>query len=438
MFALSRQDDEYVNRPGGRDGGTGLWALLLAIILLMSGFMVWASVFELEEVTRASGRVVPSSQVQSVQAPEGGVVSVISVREGDVVEPGQVLFQIDDTGVQSSLGELRQRLQALSAELVRLRAEADSSEKIEFPDNHGWNPRVVAAEQAIFATRQQQLSLELDVLRDRLAQRQADARELVAQQERLLSVVAPLRQEVRISEELFADGTFSEIEILRLRGELARVEGDIVVLAAQQDRAEAGVAELETQISSAQSSYELTAKERISVVLADLAVVEESLIAARDRVSRTALRAPVRGTINRVNITNVGGVVQSGTVLAEIVPLDDSLLVEAQVSPKDVAFVRVGAPASVKITAYDYLRYGDLSARVERIGADALLTEDGGSFFQVMLRTDDTSLKDENGEELSISSGMIASVDIQSGQKTVLEYLIQPVLRAQHEALRER
>lgn len=438
MFALSRQDDEYVNRPGGRDGGTGLWALLLAIILLMSGFMVWASVFELEEVTRASGRVVPSSQVQSVQAPEGGVVSVISVREGDVVEPGQVLFQIDDTGVQSSLGELRQRLQALSAELVRLRAEADSSEKIEFPDNHGWNPRVVAAEQAIFATRQQQLSLELDVLRDRLAQRQADARELVAQQERLLSVVAPLRQEVRISEELFADGTFSEIEILRLRGELARVEGDIVVLAAQQDRAEAGVAEIETQISSAQSSYELTAKERISVVLADLAVVEESLIAARDRVSRTALRAPVRGTINRVNITNVGGVVQSGTVLAEIVPLDDSLLVEAQVSPKDVAFVRVGAPASVKITAYDYLRYGDLSARVERIGADALLTEDGGSFFQVMLRTDDTSLKDENGEELSISSGMIASVDIQSGQKTVLEYLIQPVLRAQHEALRER
>ena len=438
MFALSRQDDEYVNRPGGRDGGTGLWALLLAIILLMSGFMVWASVFELEEVTRASGRVVPSSQVQSVQAPEGGVVSVISVREGDVVEPGQVLFQIDDTGVQSSLGELRQRLQALSAELVRLRAEADSSEKIEFPDNHGWNPRVVAAEQAIFATRQQQLSLELDVLRDRLAQRQADVRELVAQQERLLSVVAPLRQEVRISEELFADGTFSEIEILRLRGELARVEGDIVVLAAQQDRAEAGVAEIETQISSAQSSYELTAKERISVVLADLAVVEESLIAARDRVSRTALRAPVRGTINRVNITNVGGVVQSGTVLAEIVPLDDSLLVEAQVSPKDVAFVRVGAPASVKITAYDYLRYGDLSARVERIGADALLTEDGGSFFQVMLRTDDTSLKDENGEELSISSGMIASVDIQSGQKTVLEYLIQPVLRAQHEALRER
>lgn len=294
MFALSRQDDEYVNRPGGRDSGSGLCVLLMAIILLMAGFLVWASFFELEEVTRALGRVVPSSQVQSVQAPEGGVVSVISVREGDVVEPGQVLFPIDDTGVQSSLGELRQRLQALLAELVRLNAEADSSEKLEFPDDHGWNSRVVAAEQAVFATRRQQLSLELDELRDRLAQRQAEVRELVAQQERLMAVVASLRQEVKISEELFADGTFSEIEILRLRGELARVEGDIVVLAAQQDRAQAGVAEIETQTSSARSAYELTAKERISVVLADLAIVEESLIAARDRVSRTGMWAQAR------------------------------------------------------------------------------------------------------------------------------------------------
>jgi adhesin transport system membrane fusion protein len=326
----------------------------------------------------------------------------------------------------------------LSAELIRLRAEAASSDSLEFPQDLGLNPRVVAAERAIFDTRRKQLQLELDVLRDRLAQREAEARELTAQQARLLSVVEPLRREVEISEGLFRGGTFSEIEILRLRGDLARTEGDILVLSATQERAASSIAEIETQIASAQSAYELTAQERISVVLAELSVVEESLIAAEDRVLRTALRAPVRGTINRVNVTNVGSVVQSGTVLADIVPLDDSLLVEAQVSPRDVAFVRVGAPASVKITAYDYLRYGDLPARVERIGADALLTEDGSSFFQVMLRTDSTFLQDENGSDLAISAGMIASIDIQSGQKTVLEYLVQPVLRAQHEALRER
>lgn len=438
MFSLNRKDEEFINRPGGRDTDGGLWVLLLTVIALMVGFVVWASYFEIEEVTRASGRVVPSSQVQSVQAPEGGIVSEIAVREGDVVEPGQILFQIDDTSVQSSLGELEQRFQALSAELIRLRAEALSADRLEFPDTHGLNPRVVAAEEAIFETRRKQLSLELTVLRDRLAQREAEANELTAQQTSLAAVVDPLRREVEISEGLYKDGTFSEIEILRLRGDLARIEGDILILGATQERARAGIAEIETQIASAKSAYELAAQERISVVLGDLSVVEESLIAAKERVSRTALRAPVRGTINRISVTNVGGVVQPATKLAEIVPLDDSLLVEAQVSPRDVAFVRVGAPASVKITAYDYLRYGDLSARVERIGADALELQDGGSFFRVMLRTDDTALKDGSGADLAISPGMIASVDIQSGQKTVLEYLIQPVLRAQHEALRER
>lgn len=438
MFSLGRTDEEYVNRPGGQETNSGLWVLLLTVIALMAGFVAWAAFFELEEVTRATGRVVPSSQVQSVQAPEAGVVSAITVREGEIVEPGQVLFKIDDTGVQSSLGELRQRFQTLSAELIRLRAEAVSADTLDFPADDGLNARAVAAEKAIFATRRKQLALELNVLRDRLAQRQAEARELSAQRTRLLAVVEPLRREVEISEQLYSQGTYSEIEILRLRGDLAKTEGDILVLSATQERSEASVAEIETQIASAQSAYELTALERISVVLGDMSVVEETLIAARDRVSRTALRAPVRGTINRVNITNVGGVVQAGTVLAEIVPLDDSLLVEARVSPRDVAFVRVGAPASIKITAYDYLRYGDLPARVERIGADALQTEEGGSFFQVMLRTDNMSLSDENGTEHAISAGMIASVDIQSGQKTVLEYLIQPVLRAQHEALRER
>ena len=438
MFTLGRKDEEYINRPGGKDADGGLWILLLTVIGLMAGSVIWASLFEIEEVTRASGRVVPSSQVQSVQAPDGGIVSLIAVREGDVVDPDQILFQIDDTSVQSSLGELRQRFQALSAELIRLRAEAISSDVLEFPDGHGLNPRVVAAEEAIFETRRKQLSLELNVLRDRLAQRRAEANELTAQRARLQAVVEPLRREVEISEGLFNEGTFSEVEILRLRGDLAKIDGDILVLDATQERAKAGIAEIETQMASAQSAYELAAQERISIVLGDLSVVEESLIAARDRVSRTALRAPVRGTINRISVTNVGGVVQPGTILAEIVPLDDSLLVEAQVSPRDVAFVRVGAPASVKITAYDYLRYGDLSARVERIGADALQQQDGGSFFQVMLRTEDTALKDETGADLAISAGMIASVDIQSGQKTVLEYLIQPVLRAQHEALRER
>ena len=437
MFTMNTVDEEFVNRPGGRDAGRGIWALLVAAIAVIVGFVLWASIYEIEEVTRASGRVVPSSQVQSVQTAEGGVVSVIAVSEGDVVEAGQILFQIDDTSVQSSLGELDQRFQALSAELVRLRAEAAGAETLSFPEGHALNDGAVAAETAIFRARKAQLALELSLLGNVIAQREAEHAEAVAKQARLEAVAMPLRREVELAEGLFRDGAFSEIEILRLRGRLAEVEGDLAVARASETRILAGIDEIVTQIEAARSSYSLIAQERMAEVLGNLAIVEESLRAARARVSRTALRAPVRGTINRVNVTNVGGVVQPGMALAEIVPLDDTLLIEAEVKPRDVAFVRVDAPASVKITAYDYLRYGDLSARVERIGADALQTQDGEPYFQVMLRTADNTLEGDDGV-LSISPGMIASIDIQSGRKTVLEYLVQPVVRAQHEALRER
>ncbi|MDU8946658.1 HlyD family type I secretion periplasmic adaptor subunit [Ovoidimarina sediminis] len=437
MFTMNSVDEEFVNRPGGRDAGRGIWMLLVAAIAVIAGFIGWAAIYEIEEVTRATGRVVPSSQVQSVQTAEGGIVSVIAVAEGDVVEAGQVMFQIDDTSVQSSLGELEQRFQALTAERARLEAEAVKAKALSFPEGVPLNASVVAAETAIFASRKAQLELELNVLRNVLSQREAELAELIATRERLEAVAQPLRREVEISEGLFRDGAFSEIEILRLRGDLARVEGDLTVSRASEGRILAGIEEIRTQMEAARASYSLTAQERMADVIGDLAIVEESLRAARARVSRTALRAPVRGTINRVHVTNVGGVVQPGMALAEIVPLDDTLLIEAEVRPRDVAFVRVDAAASVKITAYDYLRYGDLPARVERIGADALQTTDGEPYFQVMLRTDTNTLSGEDGT-LSISPGMIASIDIQSGRKTVLEYLVQPVVRAQHEALRER
>ncbi|MDA5558988.1 HlyD family type I secretion periplasmic adaptor subunit [Shimia sp. MMG029] len=437
MFSQRLEDDAFVNRPGGQDAGRGLWVLLLLVMAVLLGFVVWAATFEIEEVTRASGRVVPSSQVQTVQAPEGGIVAAIHVGEGDVVAPDQVLFEIDDTTVQANLGELEQREQALATELIRLRAEAERADALVFPDTRVWNPRLVAAERAIFDTRRSQLALELSALADRLLQREAELVELTAQRARLEAMADPLRREVEISEGLFASGSVPEIEILRLRGQLAQIEGDITVSEATELRVRASIAETEKQIESAQSSYGLTARERISIVLGDLAVVEESLRAARERVSRTDLRAPVRGTVNRISVSNVGSVVQPAVILAEIVPLDDSLLIEAEVSPRDLAFVRVGADASVKITAYDYLRYGDLPAHVERIGADALTNADGVPYFQVMLRTERTALKSAD-RPLEISPGMVASIDIQSGRKTVLDYLIRPVLRAQHEALRER
>ncbi|WP_425046065.1 HlyD family type I secretion periplasmic adaptor subunit [Primorskyibacter sp. S87] len=437
MFLMRGGDEEYVNRPGGKDAGAGLWALLLVILMLFFGVGFWAAIYEIEEVTRASGRVVPSSQLQSVQSAEGGIIAAIEVHEGDVVDAGQVLFEIDDTGAQSRLGELEQRQHSLGAQLTRLRAEAAGAEEIVFPHNSEIQPRLIEAETAVFQTRKKQLELELEVLNQRQMQKQAELAELSAKQNRMEAVAEPLRRELEIMKELFQQGTSPEIAVLRLQSKLAETEGDLAIAHATKDRLRAGIEEIDAQIVSARSSYGLTAREGISKALAELSVVEESLTAARDRVSRMELRSPALGTVNRVNLTNVGSVVQPGMVLAEIVPLDDSLLIEAQVRPRDVAFVRVGAEASVKITAFDYLRYGDLPAVVERIGADALQDGEGTPYFQVMLRTEQSALgSDDNA--FQISPGMIASVDIQSGQKTVLEYLIQPVLRAQHEALRER
>ena len=226
MFSLRTVDEEYVNRPGGQDAGSGLWFLIFCVLGLMFGFILWAAVYEIEEVTRATGRVVPSSQVQMVQTLDGGVVSAIDAAEGDQVEPGQVLFQIDDTDVQSSLGELEQRHQALSAELVRLRAEAAGAAELNFAGEPGLGDRLVDAETSIFETRRDQLAIELNVLRDRLAQRRAELAELVAQQNRIEAVIAPLKREVEISEDLFAGGTLPEVEILRLRADLVVASTD--------------------------------------------------------------------------------------------------------------------------------------------------------------------------------------------------------------------
>lgn len=440
MFG-NRVEDEFANDVAGAEAalrGGGGWRLLFVIALGLAGFVAWAANYKIEETAHALGRVIPSQQVQVVQSLEGGIVRNVAVREGDIVEAGTVLMQIDDTRFDSALGELLEKEVAIQAEIARLNAEAAFSEHISFPEGLAdRSPLATAAEEQVFLSRRNQLDEELQVLQSQLDQRSSEIVEVQALRARTRAIIAPLSEEVDLTQEMFDRGLVPQIELLRLQSRMAELSGDIAVSEATEQRLRAALAEAENQIDAARSAYVLTARQRLARLQAELAVVQETLRSANDRVTRAQLRAPVRGTVNTINAKTIGAVVQPGAPLVEIVPIDDSLLIEADLGPRDIAFVRTGERASVKISAYDYLIYGALEGEVIRIGANTIAGEEGTEFFRVIVRTDTSYLGTEDNP-LPITPGMIASVDIQTGEKTVLSYLAKPILRAQSEALRER
>ena len=440
MFG-NRIEDEFINNIKGADAALkdrSPWGLLFVIAFGLIAFVAWAATYRIEETARAVGRVIPSQQVQIVQSLEGGIVRQVTVREGDVVEAGDVLMQIDDTRFDSERGELLERDTAILAEIARLEAEASFSDQITFPGGlRTRNPEATAAEEQVFLSRRDQIERELEVLRAQLVQRESELNEVRAMRERTRNIIAPLSEEIALTQEMFERGLVPQIELLRLQSRMAELSGDIAVSEASELRLQAAIDEATQQIDAARSAYVLTARQRLAKLQVELAVVREALRSANDRVTRAQLRAPVRGTINTINAKTIGAVVQPGAPLIEIVPIDDSLLIEADLGPRDIAFVKTGEPASVKISAYDYVIYGALEGEVVRIGADTISSEEGTEFFRVIVRTDKSYLGSEDNP-LPITPGMIASVDIQTGEKTVLPYLAKPILRARSEALRER
>ncbi|MFD0915111.1 HlyD family type I secretion periplasmic adaptor subunit [Pseudahrensia aquimaris] len=434
-------EDQYANSislASANARGASYWPIILFLNFGIALLIVWAYFYEIEEVTTGTGKVIPSSQLQKVQSLEGGIVSEIAVREGQEVEAGQVLMNIDATNFASRLGEVTGKEVALRAERIRLLAEAAEAEVLEFPPElMSEAPTSVAAENEVFNSRRKQLAGELQVLDDRLRQRRAELTELAARENKLRSQLAPLSREAELTRRLFRRGVVPEVDYLRLSSQVAEIRGDLEVVQAEVPKIEASIEEAQNQIQTTRNTYALTARERLATLEGELAVVRETMKAATDRVTRTELRSPVRGIVNRVNTSTVGAVVQPGQDLVEIVPIDDGLLIEASIRPQDVAFIRPGEEASVKLTAYDYLIYGALKGKIDRIGADTIADANGEQFFKVIVRTEKNHLGTEENK-LPIIPGMVASVDLQTGRNTVLTYLMKPLLRAQGEALRER
>jgi len=414
------------------------WLTLAIIFVIILVGLIWAQLAVLDEVTTGSGRVIPSRQMQVVQTLEGGIVREILIREGDTVEKNQIIMQIDDTGFASRLGEIKQRRWARQAEVARLEAEATGAEKLSLDSVLlSQAPQSVLSEQQSFRARRTKLSDEISVLRQQFIQRRSELIELRTRENKLTATQKPLQRELDLTTNLYKKGAVPEVELLRLRRQAIELNGDIEIIRAAIPRLESSILEAENRVKTVNTTFRAQARERLSVARAELAVVEESIKAATDRVFRTSLKAPVRGIVNKLNVTTIGAVVQPGKDVVEIVPLDDTLLIEAQIRPQDVAFITKGQTASVKLTAYDYSTYGALKGKVERISADTITDERSETFYRVIIRTENSTLE-KGGKKLPIIPGMVASVDILTGKKTVLDYLLKPVKRVRNEAFRER
>ena len=434
------QDLDFASEVGAavRRGPHPTTRLFLAIIaLLFGGGIFWASQATLDEVTRGEGRVIPSTQLQVVQSLEGGIVKQIMVGEGDIVEPQQVLVRIDDTRAASSLGELEVQRRHLSLTIARLEAEADGADSFApaaLPD--GVNEEMQANEIALFEARRSRRDNEVAILQQQIEQRRRELSELELQEQSVSSSLGLARQELSIYQSL--GNIVPRVEVLRLRREVTDLEGQLEITQNAVPRAQAAIEEATERLEEVALRFRSEARTELNQVRAELSVIEESLRGATDRVVRTDVRSPVSGIVNTVHVNTVGGVVQSGEPLVEIVPIEDSLLVEARIRPSDVAFLHPGQTATVKITAYDFSIYGGLEGSIERISADTTTDEQTGeSFYRVIVRTEQNYLGSEDNP-LPIIPGMVASIDILTGDKTVLEYILKPIIKARTEALRER
>jgi membrane fusion protein, adhesin transport system len=410
---------------------------LFVIIAFFGAFFSWASWATLEEVTRGEGRVIPSRQTQVVQNLEGGIVAEILVRESEVVEAGQPLMRIDNIRAASDFRERRSRYLAVEAALARLEAEVDGREPAFSEEVRVASPDIVAAEQRLFESRRQSLASEIAILERQKEQREQELAELRTREQQHSESLRLARQELAIVAPLAERRVVSQSEHLQLQREVNELDGQLRQTRQSIPRVESAIQEADERIESAHSNFRSEAHREMSTLRAERAGLTEIIAAGEDRVRRTEVRSPVRGTIKELKFNTIGGVIQPGDPILEITPLDDTLLVEAQVRPADIAFLRPDLPAMVKITAYDFSIFGGLEGRVEQISADTITDERGESFYRVRVRTDKTSLGTVD-KPLEIIPGMTAQIDVITGEKTVLDYLMKPILKARDEALRER
>lgn len=404
----------------------------LGVVFILA--VLWAGLSEIDEITKGEGKVIPSRQLQIMQSLDGGVISEILVQEGQVVEAGQTLINIDTTRFDSSVKENRVQYLALLARAARVRALAEGVAFIPPPEAVAEAPKTVEEELRAYGASTSTLNAQLAIAQQQLAQRQQELVEMRAKREQASRAYELTARELSYTKPLLKDGAVSEVELLRLERETGRFLGEREMASAQIAKTQSAIGEASRKVEEITLNFRSEARKELSETLAKLNVSSAGGVGLADKVDKSSLRSPVRGTVKRLLVNTVGGVVQPGRDIIEIVPLEENLLLEAKVLPKDIAFLRPGDRALVKFTAYDFSIYGGLEAKLEFIGADSVTDERGNTFYTVRVRTQKSKL----GEGLPIIPGMVAEVDIITGQKSILSYLLKPVLKAKQAAFTER
>lgn len=412
------------------------WVLAVSILFVVVA-LVWAATAKLDEVTRGTGKIIPSTHVQVIQNLEGGILSEILVSEGQLVEKNQPLVRLDELRFASSYQESKLRHFELIAQVGRLMAEVNDKPFIPPKEVLEKHPLLAETEARVYRSRRKELQNNISILNEKALQQEQEMVAIKAKRDQHGKSYGLLKREVEMSAPLVNEGAMSEVELLRLQRSLNDLKGDLNAARLSIPKLASAIQEARNKTDELRLRFRREAASELNEARAELARLSQTLLAQKDRVSRTLVASPVRGTVNQLKVTTVGGVIQPGMDLLEIVPLEDQLLIEAQIRPADIAFLRPGLKAMVKLTAYDFSIYGGLEGKLEHISADTIVDEEGESYYLIRIRTEKNYLGTENNP-LKIIAGMTADVDIITGKKTVLDYLMKPVLKAKQVALRER
>lgn len=412
--------------------------LLVFITLFFAFFIIWANLATLDEVTRGQGKIIPSSEVQAMQTIDAGIVDEILVKEGDQVEAGQVLARLSDIEASSDLGANRVRYLGLLASITRLQAEAEGKDEVVFPPEvHKEAPNSVTEELNSFRANHRQREGQRKVLQEQLTQREQEVDELNSRIGDLRGVIALQRDEKNMIAPLVAKGSAPKLELMQLERAIKEKSAELNGLQASLPRAKTAVDEAKARLADLESTMKAEAQKELAAKLNEMNEIRERLTALKERKTRKEIRSPVSGTIQDITVKTLGGVVKPGEDFIKVVPKDDQLIVEARVKPSDRAFIYPGQPAIIKLTAYDFSVYGGLKGELLDISADTFEDEKGDTYYRVRLRTYETELK-RKGEVLPIIPGMVASVDILTGKKTVMQYLMKPLIKTLDDAMNER
>lgn len=434
----TRLDDDFFDVTQPREGRFVIIALLACLIV----FVLFACTTRLDEVTRAEGRVIPSSNTQSIQSSEPGIVSEMLVRAGESVEAGQVLVRLDDTLSTSDLGQLEAQSRALRAQAVRLQIEYEGGQVEDYvcpEDVMLTNPEVCQTERNLLQARTAAQADRRIIAEQRLIQRQRDLSEANVNISTYREGVSNAQRQLNLIQPMADSGVIPQTQLIDVENTLSQQRGLLAAARQAAQRADAAVTEAEATLSEVTTGYREQVLLTLNEVNEEISVITETLRGAENRVARTEIRSPVNGTVNSISVTTLGAFVQPGEEILSVVPRDDILLVEARVRPSDIAFIRSGQPANVKITAYDATIYGGLDAEVIYVAGDSVYDrERDENYFIVQLETDQAYLESRSGDQYPITPGMITSAEIITGRKTISQYLLKPVTRAFGEALRER